>query len=123
MGMNVQTRSKPDTACPVEYSCEKPRTRRRYAFPTPGALPFILRRAHFPAKIHFLIVKQTNIAYNNSCVSQDCPALCGSRITFHYPALLAAAQGGTPLIAPDILKNILSQRDTDNKHKLGSMGK
>ena len=102
----------------MEYSCEKPRTRRRYAFPTPGALPFILARAHFPAKMHFLIVKPIDIAYNNSCVSQNVSVLCGSRITSHYPVLLAVAQGGTPLIVPIIPKNSLAQSNINNNRKM-----
>ena len=78
---------------------------------------FISRIASLPAKIHFLIVKQADFAYNNLCVSQNVSALCGSRITSHCPALLPIVQGGTPFIVPDILNHILPQSHTDNKYK------
>lgn len=79
---------------------------------------FISRIASLPAKIHFHIVNQANIAYNNLCVSQTRSALCGSRDTNLCPALLPIVQGGTPLFVPDILNNILPQSHTDINHQI-----
>lgn len=72
----------------------------------------------YPAKIHFHIVNQANIAYNNRCVSQTCSALCGSLDTNLCPALLRIVQGGTPLSVPDILNHILPQSHLNNKYKI-----
>ena len=85
---------------------------------TPDTLLLYSKACITSAKIHFHIVNQANMAYNNLCVSQNISALCGSRITSHCPALLPIVQGGTPLVVPDILNNILSQSHTDNKQKI-----
>ncbi len=84
---------------------------------TPDTLLLYSKACITSAKIHFHIVNQANMAYNNLCVSQNISALCGSRITSHCPALLPIVQGGTPFIVPDILNHILPQSHTDNKYK------
>ena len=85
---------------------------------TPDTLLLYSKACITSAKIHFHIVNQANMAYNNLCVSQNISALCGSRITSHCPALLPIVQGGTPLIVPDILKPILAQSYTDINHQI-----
>ena len=85
---------------------------------TPDTLLLYSKACITSAKIHFHIVNQANIAYNNLCVSQNVSALCGSRITSHCPVLLPIVQGGTPLIVPDILKPILAQSYTDINHQI-----
>ena len=88
---------------------------------TPDTLLLYSKACITSAKIHFHIVNQANMAYNNLCVSQNISALCGSRITSHCPALLPIVQGGTPFIVPDILTPILAQSYIDNKYKISSL--